>query len=283
MKMLITGANGQLGQDMVKLCNTRNIQYTAADSKILDITNRKNVDEFIRTHAPEVIINCAAYNAVDLAEKEWKRASSVNGLGVKNLVLAANKYGSVLVHYSTDYVFNGKSERPYTIACTPHPISRYGESKLLGEIFLRDLCDRYFLIRTSWVFGKGNSNFAQKILDWSREKTQLSIVDDQISSPTYSVDLAKITLDLVQTNSFGLYHCTNSGTCSRYDWAQYILQQKGWKGILHRAKSENFKTAAQRPAYSALDNFGTEETLGYNLPSWQDATTRYMREIREIP
>lgn len=282
MKVLITGAKGQLGQDMTTLCMSRGFTCIAADSKTLDITNRKCVDEFVRLHCPDVIINCAAYNAVDLAEEEWKKAFLVNGLGVKNLALAANEHSSVLVHYSTDYVFDGRIERPYTIADTPHPISRYGESKLLGENLLRDLCDRYFLIRTSWVFGKGNSNFVLKLLDWSRDKTELSVVDDQISSPSYTVDLAKVTLDLIPTQSYGLYHCTNSGICSRYDWAQYILQLIKWKGVLHRAKSSDFKTAAQRPEHSVLDNFGTDETLGYTLPSWQDATTRYMNDIGRI-
>jgi dTDP-4-dehydrorhamnose reductase len=249
---------------------------------MLDITDRTRVHTFVCSHHPDVIINCAAYNAVDLAEQEWKKAFAVNGLGVKNLALSANECGSVLVHYSTDYVFDGRQDRPSTIADPPHPLSRYGESKLLGENFVRDLCQHSFLIRTSWVFGKGNVNFAQKILDWSKEKTELFVVDDQVSSPTYTVDLAKATLDLVPTYSFGLYHCTNSGFCSRYDWADYILRQSGWKGVVHRAKSSDFKTAAQRPTFSALDNFGTGEILGYLLPSWQNATTRYMREIGEI-
>jgi dTDP-4-dehydrorhamnose reductase len=282
MKILITGAKGQLGQDMVKECQARNIPYIAADSKTLNISDRTSVDEFVNVHRPEVIINCAAYNEVDLAEKDWKKAFSVNGLGTKNLALAANKYDSTLVHFSTDYVFDGRNDRPYTIADNPHPISRYGESKLLGENIVRDLCEHYFLIRTSWVFGKGNSNFARKILEWCRDKSELSIVDDQISSPTYTVDLAKATLDHLATNSFGLYHCSNSGICSRYEWAQFILQHVGWKGVLRRAKSSDFKTAAQRPVYSALDNFGTEETLGYMLPTWEDATTRYMKEIEVI-
>lgn len=282
MKILIAGSNGQLGQDMVAHCTSRGFTCIAADSKTLDITDRKSVDEFVARHHPDVIINCAAYNAVDLAEKEWKRAFSVNGIGVKNLALAANNCDSMMVHYSTDYVFDGRTDRPYTIVDNPHPISRYGESKLLGENCVRELCDRYFLIRTSWVFGKGNANFVQKTLEWSKEKPELSIVDDQVSSPTYTPDLAKATLDLIPTHSFGLYHCTNSGACSRYDWAQYILHHAGWKGVLHRAKSSDFKTAAQRPEHSVLDNFGTEETLGYSLPSWQDATLRYMKEIGVI-
>jgi dTDP-4-dehydrorhamnose reductase len=233
----------------------------------------------IKKHNPDIIFNCAAYNAVDRAEEEWRKAFSVNGLGVKHLALAANEYGSVLVHYSTDYVFDGNTNRPYTVIDTPHPISRYGESKLFGENIVRDLCHHYFLIRVSWLFGKGNTNFVSKVLDWSREKTEISVVDDQISSPTYTVDLAKATLDLVATHSFGLYHITNAGACPRYDWARYILQKAGWTGRLLNVKSSVFKTPAHRPAYSVLDTSGTHETLGYTLPSWQDATSRYLQEL----
>jgi dTDP-4-dehydrorhamnose reductase len=281
--VLVTGANGQLGQDMVNQCAIRGIRCTAASSKMLDITDQKSVHAMVKTHTPDIIFNCAAYNAVDRAEEEWKKAFLVNGLGVKNLALAANEAGSILVHYSTDYVFDGNNNRPYTVVDTPHPISRYGESKLLGENIVRDLCHLYFLIRVSWVFGKGNSNFVSKVLDWSREKTEISVVDDQISSPTYTVDLAKATLDLVATRSFGLYHITNAGACPRYEWARFILEKAGWTGKLLKVKSGEFRSPAQRPAYSVLDNFGTHETLGYTLPSWQDATSRYLREIGVIP
>jgi len=283
MKVLVTGSQGQLGQDIVNQCLLRGIECYAASSKTLDITDQKSVNLMVKTHNPDIIINCAAYNAVDRAEEEWRKAFSVNGLGVKNLALAADEYGSVLVHYSTDYVFDGNNNRPYTVADTPHPISRYGESKLFGETLVRDLCDHYFLIRVSWLFGKGNTNFVSKVLDWSREKTEIAVVDDQISSPTYTIDLAKASLDLVGTHSFGLYHITNAGACPRYDWARYILEKAGWTGKLLNVKSSAFKTPAQRPAYSVLDNFGTYETLGYNLPSWQDATSRYLRETGVLP
>jgi len=282
MKVLVAGAQGQLGQEIVNQCSNRGIEWKAASSKILDITDQKGVDRVIKTYNPDIIFNCAAYNAVDLAEEEWHKAFSVNGLGVKHLALAANECGAVLVHYSTDYVFDGDNNRPYTVADTPHPISRYGESKVFGENIVRDLCNHYFLIRVSWLFGKGNSNFVSKVLDWGHEKKEISVADDQISSPTYAVDLAKATLDLVFTYSFGLYHITNAGACSRYDWAQYILEKVGWTGTLLNVKSSAFKTPAQRPAYSVLDNFGTCETLGYTLPSWQDATSRYLREIGVI-
>ena len=183
----------------------------------------------VRTYSPDVIINCAAYNAVDLAETEWKKAFMVNGIGVKNLALAANEQGSILVHYSTDYVFDGKSDRPYTIIDPVHPINRYGESKLFGEKVVRDLCNRSYLIRTSWVFGKGKTNFVLKMLEWCKDKTEISVVDDQLSSPTYTVDLAKATLDLISTQSFGLYHITNSGIVPGPTGAGVSLHKPGGK------------------------------------------------------
>jgi dTDP-4-dehydrorhamnose reductase len=282
MKVLVTGSQGQLGKDIVNQCTIRGIECHATTTKTLDITDQKSVNGMVKTHKPDIIFNCAAYNAVDRAEEEWRKAFSVNGLGVKHLALAANEYGSILVHYSTDYVFDGNNNRPYTVVDTPHPVSRYGESKLFGEDIVRDLCHHYFLIRVSWLFGKGNANFVSKVLDWSREKTEIAVVDDQISSPTYTVDLAQASLDLVATHSFGLYHITNTGACPRYDWARYILEKAEWTGRLLNVKSSAFKTPAHRPAYSVLDNFGTPETIGYTLPSWQDATSRYLREIGVI-
>ena len=155
---------------MVNQCTIQGIECEATSSKTLDITDQKSVNGMIKTHKPDIIFNCAAYNAVDSAQERWRKAFLVNGLGVKHLALAANEYGSVLVHYSTDYVFDGYNNRLYTFVDTPNPIRRYGESKLFGKNIVRDLCNRYFLIRVSWLSVKGNTNFVSKVLDWSREK-----------------------------------------------------------------------------------------------------------------
>jgi len=283
MTILITGANGQLGQDIRKECDRRGIPYTAADSRSLDITDKRAVRAYMKDRAPETIINCAAYNAVDQAETEWRRAYQVNGLAVRDLALAAREMDAVLVHFSTDYVFDGSSTHPYTIVDAPNPLSRYGKSKLLGEQEVLTLSDQFFLIRTSWVFGTGNVNFARKVLEWSRDKDALSIVTDQVSSPTYTRDLARATLDLCETGYYGLYHVTNSESCSRYDWARFILETIGWKGSLYPAKTPDFPTPARRPAFSVLDNFGLREALGYDLPSWETATLNYLKEMKVIP
>ena len=279
MKVIITGAGGQLGQDMVQACIRRNIPVDAADSRQLDITDFWAVQKFLSEHPGDLVINCAAYNAVDQAQQDWETAFHINGLGVRNLVRAVNECGGTLVHYSTDFVFDGDSPRPYTVADTPRPINRYGESKLLGEQYVRDLSDRYYLIRVSSVFGPGKTNFVKKVIEWGKTGRELRIVDDQLFSPTYTLDLAEATLDLVKTSMHGLYHITNSGSCSRYGWASYILDFLGWKGTIIPVSSNEFQTAARRPRFSVLDPFGFPELLGYHLPDWKDATSRFLARL----
>ncbi len=282
MNILITGVHGQLGRDVYDLCRRNGHDVIALRHEDLDITRYDEVIDEIKAIKPDFIINCAAYNAVDLAEREWEKAYFVNGIGPKNLSLAANEVNAVLVHYSTDYVFNGKSFRPYTIVDHPDPINRYGESKLLGEQMVCRHATHYYLVRVSWVFGLGNINFVKKVLEWSDKSDTITIVTDQTASPTYTHDLAKATLDLMQTDQYGLYHCTNTGHCSRFEFAAYILEQVGWTGNLNPGKSSDFQTPANRPGFSVLDNFGLKEVVGYNLPSWQDATKRFLHELGRI-
>ena len=282
MKILITGARGQLGQDITRLCQTEEHTVIPLGSSDLDISRYEEVMSRIHDIRPDIIINCAAYNAVDQAEADWEQAFLINGNGPKNLALAAAAFGTVLVHYSTDFVFNGRATRPYTLVDTPDPISRYGESKLLGEQMVMRHALRYYLIRVSWVFGSGNTNFVKKVIEWSSQRNQITVVDDQISSPTYTCDLATATLDLIKTGQYGLYHMTNAGYCSRFEWAKNILNQIGWTGELIPGRSADFQTPATRPSFSALDNFGTQQTIGYDLPPWQNATERFLHEIGRI-
>jgi dTDP-4-dehydrorhamnose reductase len=280
MKVLITGAGGQLGREMTAVCRSRGMEVLAADSKMLDITNFSAVKKVFAAFRPEWVINCAAYNAVDQAEAEWKQAFMVNGYGPKHLALAAAEQGAVLVHYSTDYVFDGKKIGPYTVADPPRPLSRYGTSKLLGEQMVRHHCPLHYVIRTSWVFGKGKENFIEKVRGWSRDKTEIRVVDDQVSTPTSTVDLAAATLELLETGLYGLHHLTNSGSCSRYTWAKKVLELAGWNGTLLPAKTADFPTPAERPLYTVLDNFGTAELLKRPMPTWDDAVERYMESGR---
>lgn len=271
MKILITGADGQLGKAFKNLLKKEEIPFVETDINTLDITNLEQTRSFITTKNKDVthIINCAAYNAVDKAETDWKKAFAVNGVGVRNLALCANDINAELIHFSTNYVFSGKKEH-YTIFDEPDPINKYGESKALGEKLLR-IAKKYYLIRTSWVFGDGEQNFISKVLIWSHNNDVLRIVDDEISSPTYTIDLAKATCELIKLKAFGIYHITNT-PCSRYDWAEFVLNEIGWKGVLKRAKQIDFDLPVKRPKKAILDNFGFFETTHIKLSNWKEAT-----------
>lgn len=279
MKYLITGARGQLAAEIIRALDKRSAEFVAPDESALDITDFSLVSRVMEERRPDVVINCAAYNAVDNAEKEWRKAYMINGVGVRNLSIAARAAGSVLVHFGTDYVFDGMKRSPYTIADRPSPATRYGESKLLGEMYVRDLTERFFLIRLSWVFGKGEFSFPTKVLEWASKNDRLRIVDDQVAGPAYAAHLAGAVLDLIDTGAFGLYHMTNTGHCSRYEWAKFVLEKTGWKGELVPAKSEEFNTPAKRPPFSVLDTFPLQETIGYALPTWQEATEEFLRSV----
>ena len=284
MKILITGANGQLGQEFQKLFQKENIEYIPTDHKTLDITKLNQIREFVRENIKDKkithIINCAAYNLVDKAEEDWQTAYTVNGLGPKNLAIIANEIKAEIIHYSTDYVFSGKKQQPYTMYDTPDPINKYGESKVLGERFIQNIAEKYYLIRVSWVFGIGNNNFAKKVIQWSKNNKILRIVDDEISAPTYAVDLAYATYKIIIEKAYGLYHITNT-KASRYEWAEYILKKMNWNGKLERASKDEFNLPAKRPEYSVLDNYGLKETIDYEMPTWQDATERFLKELKE--
>lgn len=278
MRVLVTGSEGQLAREVRRLLALRGDVVEGHDRDVLDISDFFAVSKMTSEVMPDYIINCAAYNDVDGAETRWEDAFLVNGIGVKNLAIAARKHGAVLVHFSSDYVFDGEAHRSYTIADVPSPLNMYGQSKLLGEELLKDHGERYFLIRTSWVFGRGAFSFPLKILEWASKNRTLRVVDDQVASPTYASDLAEAALKLMATKNYGLYHITNSGFCSRFEWAEFILANIGWKGELLRAGSDEFSTPARRPAYSVLDNFPLSQTIGGLLPSWQDATGRFLKE-----
>lgn len=278
MKYLVTGARGQLAAEIMGLLDKRSVEYKAFNEFELDITSASHVLSAVEGHRPDVVINCAAYNSVDDAEQNWQKAFMINGVGVRNLAIASQKAGAVLVHFGTDFVFDGTKGSPYTIVDSPNPLSKYGESKLLGEMYVRDLLKRFFLIRLSWVFGSGEFSFPTKVLQWSSKSRKLRIVDDQTASPSYTGHLAKAVLDLIATEAFGLYHMTNAGHCSRYEWARFIMEKTGWAGELEPAKSVEFDTPAKRPPFSILDNFPLQETVGYLLPTWQEATEEFLNK-----
>lgn len=276
MKVLLTGASGQLGKAFQDLFKKENIEYIATDVEELDIVRLEQLLSFLKKHDGIThIINCAAYNQVDKAEQDWKNAYLVNGLAVRNLAIAANEIDAEIIHYSTDYVFSGNKGKPYTIYDTQDPINKYGESKVLGERFLTTLAKKWYLIRTSWVFGYGPVNFVKKVIEWSKKNNELRIVQDEVSAPTYAPDLAKATYELIKLKAYGLYHITNK-PCSRYEWAKFILNEIKWKGCLLKAKQDDFNLPAKRPKLSILDNFGYYETTGKVMRDWKEATKEYI-------
>ena len=282
MKILLTGSNGQLGHDFQKLFDSLKIEYIATDYQELDITSDKSLEKFFEknndfTH----IINCAAYNDVDKAEIDNK-VFLLNEQAPQKLAEFSKKISAIFVTYSTDFVFDGKKEKDYIEDDTPTPVSNYGLAKANGEKLTLEAYEKSFVIRTSWVFGKANNNFNTQVINWSKTRDKLNIVDDQISVPTYSKDLAEFSWKLIQTGQFGLYHITNNGTASKYDQAKYVLEKIGWKGKLGTTKTEDFNLPAKRPHFSKLSSEKVEKLLGEKIPDWKSGIDRYLEEMRII-
>ena len=281
MKILLTGSNGQLGHDFKKIFDKKNIEYIATDYKELDITSDEDLNKFFQenegiTH----VINCAAYNDVDKAETD-KKVWLLNAEAPKKLAEFSKKIGAIFVTYTTDFVFDGEKNSPYMEDDKTNGVSEYGKSKAQGEKDVLEAYDRSFVIRTSWVFGIANNNFNKQVINWSKSRNELNIVDDQVSVPTYSMDLAEFSWKLIQTEKFGLYHITNDGIASKYDQAKYVLEKIGWKGTLGRAKTADFNLPAKRPAYSKLDSSKVEKLLGEKIPTWQSGIDRFLEEMKE--
>lgn len=277
--ILLTGANGQLGQDFQKLFGSSDFEYIATDYKELDITDIEVIRSFVAGKKITHIINCAAYNDVDKAESETDAAFMLNRDAPVNLALISKEIDAIFVTYSTDFVFDGTKGSPYTEKDRPHPISVYATSKYQGENAVLEAYHKSFVIRTSWVFGMGNNNFNKQVIGWSKNKNLLNIVDDQKSSPTYSRDLAEYSWDLVQTHKFGLYHLSNSGECSKYEQAKYVLKCIGWKGILGTAKTADFNLPAKRSKYTKLDSSKIESAIGKKIPHWQSGIKKFLEEL----
>ena len=279
--ILLTGANGQLGYDLQKILIKENRDYITTDYKELDITNIENIRDFVKDKNIKVIINCAAYNNVDKAEDEGELCYSLNAYAPRDLAIVAKEISAQYITYSTDFVFDGTKQTPYTEEDIPNPLSIYSRSKALGERLVLETYDKSFVIRTSWVFGIANNNFNKQVINWSKNKDELSIVDDQTSSPTYSYDLALYSLKLLETKKYGLYHLSNDGVASKYDQAKYVLDCIGWHGKLKKAKSSDFNLPAQRGEFTKLDSSKLEKVLGEKLPTWESGIDRFMMEMKE--
>ena len=280
-KFLIAGATGQLGKAFCSLLEKRGETYVGFSRRELDITNFSQVRERLREIQPEIVINCAAFTDVEKAEDDFLQAIFVNGVGCKNLAIVSSSVGAVFVTFSTDYVFDGRKRAPYTIADIPNPLSCYGRSKLLGESLTRDFSSKFFIVRTSWLFGESENNFVKKFFQWIKEKDVLRISEDRFSTPSYTVDVAGAVLDLIHTENYGLYHITNAGWCSRYQMSRYIATKLGWRKTILPIDEEELEMKAERPFFSVLDNFPLKETIGYTLRSWEEALEAYLESLKQ--
>lgn len=276
--ILITGANGQLGFDFQRLFKEKNIEYIATDVKDLDITDIEKIRTFVKDKNISLIINCAAYNNVDKAEDEIELCTKLNTYAPRDLAIISKEIGAEYITYSTDFVFDGKKNSPYTEDDTPNPLSVYGKTKYLGEQEVLKNYEKSFVVRSSWIFGIANNNFNKQVINWSKGKTQLSLVDDQVSSPTYSKDLAYFTWKLIKTKKYGLYHFSNDGEASKYDQGKYLLNKIGWTGELKKAKTSDFNLKAQRAPYTKLSSKKIELLLNEKIPTWQNGIDRFLEE-----
>lgn len=279
MKYLITGGTGQLGHDIVKeLISRGELNYLAPTTKEMNITNKDEVEKVILGYKPDIIFHCAAYTAVDKAEEDRENCYNVNVNGTKNIVEVAKRINAKVVYISTDYVFDGTKKTEYETEDITNPINYYGYTKLLGEKEVQQLND-YLIVRISWVFGENGKNFVKTMLNLAETKTELSIVSDQIGSPTYTKDLSKLLLDMIENNKKGLFFATNEDFCSWYEFAEYIFKINNINIKLNKVLTKDYKTLAKRPLNSKLSKNKLDEEGLTRLPSWQDATSRFCKVL----
>ena len=291
MKILITGSKGQLGNELLEIIKSgkaeigevseaiKNCEVIALDVDELDITNLKQVKNKINDLKPDVVINCAAATNVDGCESNEDFAFKVNSIGPRNLAIASSEIGAKLVQVSTDYVFSGAGNKPLTEYDLTAPYSAYGKTKLLGENYVREFSSKYFIVRTAWLYGYVGHNFVYTMRRLGKEKEAITVVNDQRGNPTHANDLAYHILKLIQTEEYGVYHCTGKGECTWYDFAKMIVELSGEKCEVLACTSEEYKTPAKRPEYSSLDNMMLRCTVGDEMRDWKDAIKSFISKL----
>lgn len=278
MKILITGANGQLGRELQKQYKGKDVEIIPTDVQELDITNVEMVYKFINEKRPDVIINCAAHTQVDKCEEQLDLAYKINTIGPKNLASAAFSIGAEIVQISTDYVFSGDGNTELTEFDTPDPQTVYGTTKLHGENFVKTLNPKHYILRTAWLYGDGN-NFVKTMIKLSENHKELKVVNDQVGTPTSTVDLAKVVIKLIDEKNYGLFHCTCKGVCSWYDFAKEIFRLKNIDIDVIPCTTEEFPRPAKRPKYSVLRNYMLEITTGDITKEWQESLKEYIENL----
>ncbi|MFV0392887.1 MAG: dTDP-4-dehydrorhamnose reductase [Coprobacillaceae bacterium] len=279
MKVLVTGVNGQLGHDVVIECEKVGINAIGVDVEEMDITNKEAVEKVITSFDVDAVIHCAAYTAVDAAEDNVEACTKVNVDGTKNIAEVCKALDIKMMYFSTDYVFEGTGDNFWKETDECNPRSVYGRTKYEGEQVVSSLVDKHFIVRISWVFGVNGNNFVKTMLRLGKERGAVSVVNDQIGSPTYTYDLSKLIVKMIQTEEYGIYHASNDGICSWYDFACEIFKQAGMDVEVTPVDSSTFPAKAKRPANSRLSKEALNKHGFQQLRPWQEALTRYLKEI----
>ena len=276
MKVLVTGVKGQLGYDVVKELERRGLEAVGVDIEEMDITDKESVSSVIGQAGVDAVIHCAAYTAVDAAEDNEAICRKVNAEGTQNIADVCKQLDIKMLYISTDYVFGGEGERPWEPDDERDPQSVYGQTKYEGELAVQNTLDKYFIVRIAWVFGINGKNFVKTMLKLAETRDSLTVVNDQYGSPTYTYDLAKLLVDMIQTDKYGVYHATNEGICTWYEFACAIFKEAGIPMNVSPVTSAEYAAKAKRPANSRMSKEKLVENGFEKLPTWQDALHRYI-------
>ena len=279
MRVLVTGVKGQLGYDVMNELAGRGHEGIGVDIQEMDITDAASVEKVITEAAPDAVIHCAAYTAVDAAEDNVDLCRRVNAGGTENIARVCKALNCKMMYISTDYVFNGQGTRPWEPDDKREPLNVYGQTKYEGELAVETL-EKFFLVRIAWVFGVNGKNFIKTMLNLGKTRDHLTVVADQGGSPTYTYDLARLLVDMIETDKYGRYHATNEGLCSWYEFACEIFKQAGMNVTVSPVTSDQYPAKAKRPMNSRMDKSKLDEMGFKRLPSWQDALGRYLKEIQ---
>ena len=279
MKVLVTGYNGQLGYDVIRELKSRSVECKGVDMADFDITDQKATVDYICAYSPDIVVHCAAYTAVDRAEDDTETCRRVNVDGTENIAVACEKCKAKMLYVSTDYVYGGAGNTPFEPFDETNPKNVYGKTKLDGEQAVKAHIDEYYIVRTSWVFGINGNNFVKTMLRLGKERDELTVVDDQIGSPTYTPDLARLICDMIETDKYGIYHGTNEGFCSWAEFAAEIMRLGGRKAIIRPVDSSMYPIKAERPHNSRLSKICLDDAGFDRLPDWHDALDRFLKEL----
>lgn len=279
MRVFVTGVKGQLGYDVMNELEKQGLEGIGVDIDEMDITDADQVNKVIKEAAPDAVIHCAAYTAVDAAEDNEEICRKVNAQGTENIAKVCEELDIKMMYISTDYVFNGQGERPWEPDDEREPLNVYGQTKYEGELAIEEHVKKFFTVRIAWVFGVNGKNFIKTMLNLGKTHDHLTVVNDQAGSPTYTYDLARLLVDMIQTDKYGRYHATNEGLCTWYEFACEIFKQAGMDVSVAPVSSDEYPAKAKRPSNSRMDKSKLTANGFQPLPTWQDALSRYLKEI----